>query len=321
AQVADADVGVALEHMLGHFAGHVREDGVAHGRIGFGEVFHRRRQEVDQERVHGGDRHMALALAFERIEFGAHQVKVMQGGTDVLLQPLARCVEANAGGYAVEQLGAQFAFQPQDLPVHGAGCDEQVFLRLADRAGARDLEEVFQDDGMHAPNANAGRSARPGSHRPYHWPCHCGLRFCWNALTPSSASDDCSAATSAGRRSAWAWAGCILPVARTTCLIACSDSGAQARMSSTQRCTAASRAARGTTSLIRPSSSARAAEMRLPVNSMPMACRYGIWRCNKVMPPSSGMRPTSGSGSPKLASSQATTMSQPSTISKPPPSA
>ena len=39
------------------------------------------------------------------------------------------------------------------------------------------------------------------------------------------------------------------------------------------------------------------------------------------MPPSSGRRPTSGSGRPKLASSQATTRSQPSTISKPPPSA
>jgi len=36
-------------------------------------------------------------------------------------------------------------------------------------------------------------------------------------------------------------AGVIEPVARTTCLIACSDSGAQARMSSIQRRTAASR--------------------------------------------------------------------------------
>ncbi len=52
-----------------------------------------------------------------------------------------------------------------------------------------------------------------------------------------------------------------------------------------------------------------------------MAWRYGIWRCSSSMPPSSGRRPTSGSGRPKLASSQATTRSQPSTISKPPPSA
>ena len=54
---------------------------------------------------------------------------------------------------------------------------------------------------------------------------------------------------------------------------------------------------------------------------MPIAWRNGIWRCSSVMPPSSGSRPTRGSGRPKLASSQATTMSQPSTISKPPPSA
>ena len=33
---------------------------------------------------------------------------------------------------------------------------------------------------------------------------------------------------------------------------------------------------------------------------MPIAWRNGIWRCSSVMPPSSGMRPTRGSGRPKL---------------------
>ena len=92
-------------------------------------------------------------------------------------------------------------------------------------------------------------------------------------------------------------------------------------MSLTHLATAASSSARGTTSLISPSASASAALMRLPVSIMPMALRNGICRCNSVMPPSSGKRPTSASGRPKLASSQATTMSQPSTISNPPPKA
>ena len=79
--------------------------------------------------------------------------------------------------------------------------------------------------------------------------------------------------------------------------------------------------ARGTTSLTRPTSAASLADMRCPVSSMAMALRNGICRCSRVMPPSSGMRPSRASGRPKLASSQATAMSQPSTISKPPPSA
>ena len=60
-------------------------------------------------------------------------------------------------------------------------------------------------------------------------------------------------------------------VRRTTCLIARTESGAQASTSSTQRATAASSSARGTTSLTRPMRKASAAGMRLPVSSTPIA--------------------------------------------------
>ena len=39
--------------------------------------------------------------------------------------------------------------------------------------------------------------------------------------------------------------------------------------------------------------------MRRPVSSMPIARRCGTCRCSSVMPPSSGRRPTRGSGRPK----------------------
>ena len=54
-------------------------------------------------------------------------------------------------------------------------------------------------------------------------------------------------------------------------VIARTDNGAQVSTSSTQRATAASSSARGTTSLTSPIRSASAAEIRFPVSSRPIA--------------------------------------------------
>ena len=97
---------------------------------------------------------MALLLALHGGQFGAHQMKIVQRAAHMLQQALARGVQADAGGHAIEQLGAQLVFQTQDLPVHRAGGDEQVLRRFADRSAARDLEKVFQDNRVHrAPRA------------------------------------------------------------------------------------------------------------------------------------------------------------------------
>ena len=108
---------------------------------------------------------------------------------------------------------------------------------------------------------------------------------------------------------------------RATCLMARRESGAQARMSASQRSTSALSSARGTTALTRPKRRASAAEIRRPVSSMPMAWREEIWRCRSTMPPSSGRRPTRASGRPNVASSAAMMRSHPKAISRPPPSA
>ena len=61
-------------------------------------------------------------------------------------------------------------------------------------------------------------------------------------------------------------------------VIARNDNGAQARMSLSQRSTAVSSSACGTTWLTRPIASASAAEKRRPVSSTPIAWRNATWR-------------------------------------------
>ena len=92
---------------------------------------------------------MSFALAFERVELGAHQVVVMQRAAHMLLQPLTRSVESHPAGNAVKQLGAQLLLQAQDLTVDRARGHKQVVCGLAYRATTGDLKKILQYNGMH----------------------------------------------------------------------------------------------------------------------------------------------------------------------------
>src|SRR5215468_5378371 len=96
---------------------------------------------------------------------------------------------------------------------------------------ALDRADLLADAVLHV---DAGRGDDVAHQRP----CHCGARFSTKARTPSSWSADWSAVTRAGRRNRCASCGDSPVPLRTICLIARTDSGAQARMSATQRSTA-----------------------------------------------------------------------------------
>jgi len=92
---------------------------------------------------------MTGALALERIEFAAHDLKIMQGRLHMPEQPLARSVQAHAVRHPIEQFAAEFVLDLQDLPVDRTRGNVQVLGRLAHRAATGHFDEVFQDAGVH----------------------------------------------------------------------------------------------------------------------------------------------------------------------------
>src|SRR4051795_650759 len=171
-------------------------------------------------------------------------------GLQLFREPIVRVNRRNrADGLAQPAVDALVRLDVKRAP---------ALVDAVDRAGVEAGLVLYVDAGV-------------GDDVGHYLPFHTGLRFSMKARTPSCESSDCKASASAGNNCPRASAAESCAVQRTTCLMARTDRGAQARISSTQRATAASSSARGTTSFTSPRRNASAAEMRLPVSSTPIA--------------------------------------------------
>src|SRR5439155_16663604 len=192
-------------------------------------------------------------------------------------------------------------------PEHGTLAARVFHVHAGEIAGARplDLDDVGAEVAQHLrrarPQLDLGEvEDRHASERSdvLQRPDHLGALLSRNAFTPSTWSSEASARAIVGGTSATAAGNDTLSPASTASFVACTDSGAQSRISCAHLRAAGSRSASGTTSLTRPSRCASLAVMRRPVSSMAIAVLSGIDRASRCMPPSSAIRPTRGSGKP-----------------------
>ncbi|MNY34360.1 hypothetical protein D3C86_1686950 [compost metagenome] len=85
---------------------------------------------------------MAAVQALHGVELGAHPLKILQHHGHVTGEDFTGGRQAQAAGQAVEQRGADFVFQLEDLPVHRRGSDIQAPRRFADGVAVADHVEI-----------------------------------------------------------------------------------------------------------------------------------------------------------------------------------
>ena len=102
------------------------------------------RQKIERQRLAAGDADRAAPKSLQVLDLRLHQVHVGQLLADVAHEQFARRRERDAARPALEQLCAELFLQIHDAAVDGGCRHIEVFGRLADRAGARDLVGILQ---------------------------------------------------------------------------------------------------------------------------------------------------------------------------------
>ncbi|MCY1417928.1 hypothetical protein D9M71_334740 [compost metagenome] len=99
-------------------------------------------QQVDRDALDRGDFHVAAVQPLHGVELGAHPFKVLQHHGHMAGEDLPGRGQTQATGQPVEQRGADFVFQLEDLPVHCRGGDVKASRRLTDGIAVADHVEI-----------------------------------------------------------------------------------------------------------------------------------------------------------------------------------
>jgi len=140
----DADVCLALAHLLGHLGLLADLQAKADALVLALKIGDQTRHEFGSKSLGARQAHHATFQASQGLDFVGHPLDVLPGAAGMGGQQLAGGVGHHAAGASFEQQGVQFGLQPGNVPADRGRRHLQACCRFGHGAGLHHLHEIAQ---------------------------------------------------------------------------------------------------------------------------------------------------------------------------------